>query len=226
MLPSSRYSRRPRRDRLSIDILPEQSLDFEPRSPHLHWLFGESSAIDINSRLVEDTSPEAMEDEPGHSRSYAAIMREVAAWLELDEHDEFSASRREHAESILPAASQLFARLKDSDNPPPHSPNSDDGFDTLIQAIALQLLASCYTFLPASSASQLPLLQQKTDKTLVTALQAHSAHRLSPAAGHHARAPSETSAWPGLYTGPGPEETLAETTSRRRCSAKSSTKAQ
>ena len=56
----------------------------------------------------------------------------------------------------------------------------------------------------------------------MTALRAHSLYRLSPAAGHHARPPSETSAWPGLYTGPYPEDTLAETVSQRRRSAKRS----
>lgn len=86
----------------------------------------------------------------------------------------------------------------------------------------MQLLASCYTFLPASSANHLPLFQQRTGKKLVTALRAHSSFRLSPAAGHHARASSETSAWPGLYTGRDPEEVLAESVSQKRRSAKRS----
>lgn len=95
MLPSSHYSRRTRRDRLSISVIPEQSIDAEPRSPYLHWLFGENSEIDINSRLVED-EPEAVEDGTGYSKTDAMVMREVAAWLELREHDEFWVSKRKH----------------------------------------------------------------------------------------------------------------------------------
>lgn len=56
----------------------------------------------------------------------------------------------------------------------------------------------------------------------MTALRAHSPYRLSPAAGHHARASSETAAWPGLYEGPSSEEILAEIASKQRRSAKRS----
>ncbi|KAF2625724.1 hypothetical protein BU25DRAFT_371570 [Macroventuria anomochaeta] len=148
-------------------------------------------------------------------------MKEVAAWLELREHDEFWVSKSRHAGQIfLPTTSQLLARLKDSESSLPYTGNGAEAFDALVQAIALQLLASCYTFLPASSANHLPLFQQRTGKRLVTALRAHASFRLSPAAGHHARASSETHAWPGLYTGPEPEDTLAETVSQRRRFAK------
>lgn len=112
--------------------------------------------------------------------------------------------------------------MKDSDFSLAYNPKGTEGFDALVQAIALQLLGSCYTQLPASSASHLPLFQQRTSKKLVTALRAHASYRLCPAAGHQARAPSETSAWPGLYTGPEPEDTMAETVSQRCRSAKHS----
>ena len=112
--------------------------------------------------------------------------------------------------------------MKDPGSSAPYTPNGTEAFDALVQAIALQLLASCYTFLPASSAGHVPLFQQRTGKKFVTALRAHSAFRLSPAAGHNARAQSEASPWPGLYTGPDREDILADIVSQRRRSAKRS----
>ena len=94
--------------------------------------------------------------------------------------------------------------------------NSAEAFDLLLHGIALQLLASCYTLLPASSASQLPLFRQKTEAKPVTALRLHSQHRFEPAAGHHARASSEAASWLGLHTAPTPEDLLAEAVSLQR----------
>jgi hypothetical protein len=91
-----------------------------------------------------------------------------------------------------------------------------EAFDLLSQAIAVQLLASCYTLLPASSASHLPLFQQSRDAKSVTALRLHSHHRFEPAAGHHARVSSEASSWPGLFAGPDPEDVLADRVCRNR----------
>jgi hypothetical protein len=51
---------------------------------------------------------------------------------------------------------------------------------------------------------------------LITSLRLHSQYRLSPAAGWHAREPSESSSWPGLYDGPSLEEKAAEVASLRR----------
>jgi hypothetical protein len=88
---------------------------------------------------------------------------------------------------------------------------------TLLRFLALRLLASCYTLLPASSAENFPLYEQRTSTTLISSLTLQSHHRLSPAAGHHARAPSESSPWPGLASGPSLEDQLAElVTSKRR----------
>jgi hypothetical protein len=99
----------------------------------------------------------------------------------------------------------------------PENTSSDDNatFDTLIRLIALELLASCYTLIPASSASHIPLFQQRREAKRVTALRLHSQYRFSPAAGHQARAPSEATTWPGLYT-PTLEDELAEYVSHRR----------
>ena len=96
---SSRYSRRTRRDRLSINVIPEQAHDAEPQSPYLHWLFGESSEVDIYTRLV-DNDPDDVDDGSGYRNADATIMEEVVAWLELCEHDEFWLSKRNHAGKV------------------------------------------------------------------------------------------------------------------------------
>lgn len=85
--------------------------------------------------------------------------------------------------------------------------------DVGLHLIALQLLASCYTLMPGSSAECLPIFEQ-TDCTVLSALRLHLRYRSYPAAGHHARNTSETSVWPGLYRGPSLEERFAETRSR------------
>jgi hypothetical protein len=84
-----------------------------------------------------------------------------------------------------------------------------DTFEILIQAIALELLASCYTILPATTC-RLPLFQQRTCSTHITALRLHTLHRFEPAAGHHARVSSEIAARPELYAESALEEDVAE----------------
>jgi len=96
------------------------------------------------------------------------------------------------------------------------SPSNIVACETILQLIALQLLAACYTLSPPSSANHIPLFQQRKERRFVTALRSHSHHRYSPAAGHQARPPSETESWPGLYTGPSTEEKLAQYVSQRR----------
>jgi hypothetical protein len=102
----------------------------------------------------------------------------------------------------------------------PHSsnPTADDSqrFDALLYFIVVQLLASCYTLQNASSANNYPLFQQRKSVRLVTSLRLHSQYRFSPAAGWHARESSQSSSWPGLYTGPSLEEKVAEEASLRR----------
>lgn len=94
--------------------------------------------------------------------------------------------------------------------------NIAEAFDVLVHVIALQLLASCYTFMPGSSASHIPWFQQRKGTKFITALHLQSQYRFAPAAGHHARASSETAAWPGLYIGPMPEDNLLQVTCQRR----------
>jgi hypothetical protein len=122
---------------------------------------------------------------------------------------------------MLPSATQILAEMQCNEFSLAAF-SSHDTFELLAHVIALQLLAACHTFLPASSASPIPLFEQRRQPKPVTALRLHSHYRLSPAAGHQARAPSESSSWPGLYTGPSVEDKLAEHVSRKRRSAKRS----
>lgn len=101
-------------------------------------------------------------------------------------------------------------------------PDGTSTFDAFVKSIALELLASCFTVIPATSANLLPLFQQRTSNKSVTALHAHALYSFAPAAGHQARAPSESSPWPALYTSPEPEDVLAEALSQRRRSTKQS----
>lgn len=117
---------------------------------------------------------------------------------------------------ILPSPSRVAVQLAKAHHPASAAGSEDAAFDIFLHFIALQLLASCYTLLPASSAEGVPLLQQRKGSRLVTALRLHSYRRFSPAAGYHAREPSETLAWPGLYSGPSLEDQAAEIATRQR----------
>lgn len=117
----------------------------------------------------------------------------------------------------------MLARMKDPySSPSSIIPGGTPTFDAFVKSIALELLASCFTVIPTTSASLLAIFQQRTSEKFVTALHAHALNRFAPAAGHQARAPSETSPWPALYTGPEPEAVLAEALSKRRRSTKQS----
>jgi hypothetical protein len=109
-----------------------------------------------------------------------------------------------------PTANQILLQLKAIHTCTTAPMITAGGFELLIHAIALQLLASCYTMLPATSACHLPLFQQRNRPTPVTALRLHTQYRFEPAAGHHARSCSEAAPWPGLYTGPASEDKATE----------------
>jgi hypothetical protein len=108
-----------------------------------------------------------------------------------------------------PTANQILLQVKSFHKCTTAPMITADGFELILHAIALQLLASCYTILPVT-ACHLPLFQQRNRSTPVTALRLHTQYRFEPAAGHHARACSETASWPGLYTGPASEHKAAE----------------
>lgn len=144
-----------------------------------------------------------------------AVMREVTDWLELDTRDMdqgFCRSRFRRSLSVP---------HRESPGHNSHAPSSS-GTDlpgpshALLELVALQMLASCYTSIPGTSAENRPIYSQYKGPTTVSALRLHSRARFSPAAGHHARECSESYAWPGLYNGPSIEEQLAERVSERR----------
>ena len=94
----SRYSRHVRRDRLSVNVIPEQSRDIEPQTPYLHWLFGESSEEDVCSRLIDNDAD--AHNGTGYNIAEAMIIKEVAAWLDLCERDDFWATKDKHARKV------------------------------------------------------------------------------------------------------------------------------
>ncbi|KAF2445882.1 hypothetical protein P171DRAFT_484536 [Karstenula rhodostoma CBS 690.94] len=146
---------------------------------------------------------------PAQDTTMAEVMdfleqRDVC-WLPRGTTHEYLPSR-EH--DVAPLYPSLVYAIKDLPE--------TEAFGTVVEFIAIQLLASCYTVLPASSADNLPIGQQRMGSRVITALRLHTLHRLAPAAGHHARVNTETSPWPGLYSWLSREDVLAESVSRRR----------
>jgi hypothetical protein len=66
-----------------------------------------------------------------------------------------------HEQAIAPLDSSLIHAIRDLPE--------TEAFDTFVEFIALQLLASCYTLLPASSADNFPLGQQRMGSRVITA---------------------------------------------------------
>ncbi|KAL5453937.1 hypothetical protein PMIN07_007757 [Paraphaeosphaeria minitans] len=66
-----------------------------------------------------------------------------------------------HKRVVAPLDPSLIYAIKDL-------PESE-AFATVVEFIAMQLLASCYTLLPASSADNLPLGQQRMGSMVITA---------------------------------------------------------
>ncbi|KAF1937850.1 hypothetical protein EJ02DRAFT_355802 [Clathrospora elynae] len=206
MLSSSHESWESEGDRLSVDIIPEQSLNMGVQSSCLHWLFGKDGGY---VTCLEDHTSHTQPNSIEHAKTEAAIMNEVADWIQSQECDEFWAPRARQPRRMVLTANQLLVNLDGQHN-------NAEALETLLRVIALQLLASCYTSLPPTSANHMPLFHQQKERRPLTALRLHSQYRFSPAAGHQARAPSETAPWPDLYTGPTPEDKLAELASQKR----------
>ncbi|KAE8843256.1 hypothetical protein HRS9139_02553 [Pyrenophora teres f. teres] len=195
--------------------MPEQHLDSSRAySPYLYQLSDKGGGY--KTRLGEDHAQNSDDDSAGSTRTEAMIMREVAFWQQSQACDEFWTPRTRQHRRALPTATQLLRKLEDRETCTTTSSNNGTDFEALLQAIALQLLAACYTVLPATSANHIPIFQQRMETVVITALRSNSRHRHSPAAGHQARPPSEAASWPGLYAGPPIEERLAEHVSRRR----------
>lgn len=134
-----------------------------------------------------------------------AILKEIKEWFELNEKD----GHISHSHNLFD-----FERLEESE-----TPFHTHIADLTLKDVAMQLLASCSTeFEYHLRSTTLPtaLYLSKARTKMISSLKMHSYYRLSPASGYHPRDPSPAPAWPGLTTGPSPEERLAEQVSRRR----------
>jgi hypothetical protein len=139
------------------------------------------------------------------SKVNESILKEIKEWFELSEKD----GHISHSHNLFD-----FERLEESETLfPKHIANLTP------KDVAIQLLASCSTeFEYHLRSTTLPtaLYLSKARSNMISSLKMHSYYRLSPASGYHPRDPSPAPAWPGLTTGPSPEEKLAEQVSRRR----------
>ncbi|KAH7064262.1 hypothetical protein BKA63DRAFT_169426 [Paraphoma chrysanthemicola] len=213
MLPAPRQSQRTQEEPMSVKTVSKDPSSTDSYSTCLPWLFGDNDGSCITSRLLTD---DVHDEDNNNNEAETAIMGEVADWLQIRHTDAFWASRCKQTRKALPTTSQLATQLKSPNVLTSASCDAAEIFELLLEAIAVQLLASCYTSLPPSSAAHQPLIQQRREAEPVTALRLHSHQRFEPAAGHHARAPSEATPWPGLYAGPELEEVLAEKISENR----------
>lgn len=85
MQPSSRQLQHILKDRLSVDVVPKQSLNTGVQPPLLHWLFSEN-----DERVMHDDDlPDECNDSNGFARTENAAMDEVTDWLESHKHGEF-----------------------------------------------------------------------------------------------------------------------------------------
>jgi hypothetical protein len=74
--------RRTRKDRLSISLVPPESLDTAFRCAHLQSLFNDGRSADGNSTTKCDSCEEDLIDSQ-EKRNKDTIVDEVAKWLEL-----------------------------------------------------------------------------------------------------------------------------------------------
>ncbi|KAF2268411.1 hypothetical protein CC78DRAFT_367905 [Lojkania enalia] len=203
---SSHWEGRP-----STHVVPKQSLGTRVHCPRPHFLV-EGLAYTEGTMCGSDCS------ELSHcdlEKAEDVVFGEVADWLMLDESDDISTSQKCNLRAFLPSRQGIkYATV--ANKPANSTTNGSVLPEGLLYFIALQLLASCYTVIPASNADSLPICRQRRTKELVTSLRLHSRYRFSPASGHSARPPSEASSWPGLYAGPTLEDRLADTVSNQR----------
>jgi hypothetical protein len=139
------------------------------------------------------------------TKVHDAILKEINEWFELNEKDTHL------------SYSQYFHNLGRRDGRNTLLPKHIA--DLTLEDVAIQLLASCFTEIQyhlGSTTLPTALYMSKTLPSIISSLKMHSHYRLSPASGYHPRDPSPAPAWPGLTTGPSPEERLAERVSRHR----------
>jgi hypothetical protein len=79
-----------RDDSLSVDFVPEQSLDTsEVPSPCLHWLFSKDGGYITRLKEAEDDAFTVQGDNMPSAKVEAIVMREVADYLQSQGCDEF-----------------------------------------------------------------------------------------------------------------------------------------
>lgn len=111
MSPRSRQRNHSRKDRISINIVPEQALDTESISPCLHWLFGENTESCYASRLVDEDSCEKQHHDTKRTKVEAAIMGEVADWWQSQHLDEFWAPRMKQQRKVVRQPLNVYQSL-------------------------------------------------------------------------------------------------------------------
>ncbi|OCL11526.1 hypothetical protein AOQ84DRAFT_373900 [Glonium stellatum] len=213
-----------RNERLNVTILAEQPFAAMFQCPHLHALSEGSSSPYCSADEMDTpwkTSCDPFESSDGskrHSKIADTILSEVADWLDLNERDNMWAVRRRHLQRALPTPNEIAAHFATHPQTASSISESAEPSEVLLHLIAIQILASCYTLSQPLGAASLPssLYLSKREPEFITSLRLHTQSRYYPAAGHHARNSSRDSSWPGLYSGPSPEDKLAEEVSRRR----------
>jgi hypothetical protein len=90
MLPESNEPSLSGEDKLSVDIIAEQSLDTGV-FPCLHWGYGKERGY--VTRLIDDCASNEQDDGAGNPVAEATVMNEVVDWLYSQQCDEFWAPR-------------------------------------------------------------------------------------------------------------------------------------
>ncbi|KAF2422419.1 hypothetical protein EJ08DRAFT_725958 [Tothia fuscella] len=226
-------------EKVATPLIGETALgsEYKPQAKEAATFFGGRDMNNLKEPLYNSTLPTPMilgwntrrNDDPNHSpkstaslstppESFATItiLREIEDWLDLHDHDGLPASNRYNRSRIKEMDGEIQRRATTL---LPDITTTLENSASIIHCIAIQLLASCYTTHQISLAdSTLPsaLYTNRAKPPMISALRMHSQYRLSPSSGYHARDTSPAPAWPGLYTGPSPEERLAEALTKKR----------
>lgn len=99
MMQAQRQIHRARKDRLSITIVPEQTLDTGFQTPYLTWLF-DDLGVHQSSRLVRDDLLDEQDEAQSFFQAEAAVMSEVSDWLALRDCDKFWAPRNKQPQKV------------------------------------------------------------------------------------------------------------------------------
>jgi hypothetical protein len=108
MPSTSRRRNRARKDRISINIVPEQSLDTGTISSCSHWLVGEPGESCCASRIVDDDSSETIYHDRRLTKVESLIISEVADWWQSQQLDGFWAPRNRQHRKVIQLAALLI----------------------------------------------------------------------------------------------------------------------